>query len=131
VNKCLEKDRNLRYQHASEIRADLQRLKRDSSVGGVHNGAQSPAPSALPPSRKWLPTAIALAALLVLLAAVYFYFPRTIKQADLSAAGKLTDTGKPANREIVLADFTNTTGDPALDRALRQGLRSNFKNRKC
>ena len=30
VNKCLEKDRNLRYQHASEIRTDLQRLKRDA-----------------------------------------------------------------------------------------------------
>ncbi len=29
VEKCLEKDRDLRYQHASEIRADLQRLKRD------------------------------------------------------------------------------------------------------
>jgi eukaryotic-like serine/threonine-protein kinase len=30
INKCLEKDRNLRYQHASDIRADLQRLKRDT-----------------------------------------------------------------------------------------------------
>ena len=30
VNKALEKDRNLRYQHASETRADLQRLKRDT-----------------------------------------------------------------------------------------------------
>jgi serine/threonine protein kinase len=30
ITKCLEKDRNLRYQHASEIRADLQRLKRDT-----------------------------------------------------------------------------------------------------
>src|SRR5207253_1961371 len=29
INKCLEKDRNLRYEHASEIRADLQRMKRD------------------------------------------------------------------------------------------------------
>src|SRR5690348_2486335 len=35
VSKCLEKDRNLRYQHASEIRADLQRLKRDSEGGKV------------------------------------------------------------------------------------------------
>jgi eukaryotic-like serine/threonine-protein kinase len=33
INKCLEKDRNLRYQHASEIRTDLQRLKRDTDSG--------------------------------------------------------------------------------------------------
>src|SRR5580765_4883123 len=30
IDKCLEKDRNLRYQHASDVRTDLQRLKRDS-----------------------------------------------------------------------------------------------------
>jgi len=33
INKCLEKDRNLRYQHASEVRTDLQRLKRDAEPG--------------------------------------------------------------------------------------------------
>jgi serine/threonine protein kinase/tetratricopeptide (TPR) repeat protein len=33
ISKCLEKDRNLRYQHASELRSDLQRLKRDTDTG--------------------------------------------------------------------------------------------------
>ena len=33
IDKCLEKDRNLRYQHASDIRTDLQRLKRDTDTG--------------------------------------------------------------------------------------------------
>jgi serine/threonine protein kinase/tetratricopeptide (TPR) repeat protein len=33
INKCLEKDRNLRYQHSADIRADLQRLKRDTDSG--------------------------------------------------------------------------------------------------
>ncbi len=44
VNKCLEKDRNLRYQHASEIRTDLQRLKRDTDTGRsvVFPAASSP-----------------------------------------------------------------------------------------
>jgi Tol biopolymer transport system component len=39
INKCLEKDRELRYQHASDIRSDLKRLKRDTDSG--HSGVVS------------------------------------------------------------------------------------------
>jgi eukaryotic-like serine/threonine-protein kinase len=39
IHKALEKDRALRYQHASELRADLQRLKRDSTSGRVAVGS--------------------------------------------------------------------------------------------
>jgi len=52
LNKCLEKDRSLRYQHASEIRTDLQRLKRDTqSVGTPATAAIAPPPWAPSPSR--------------------------------------------------------------------------------
>jgi serine/threonine protein kinase/Flp pilus assembly protein TadD len=40
IRKCLEKDRDLRYQHASEVRADLKRLKRDTTSG--HMAAAKP-----------------------------------------------------------------------------------------
>jgi serine/threonine protein kinase len=43
VNKALEKDRNLRYQHASEMRSDLQRLKRDTDTGRTPSSIASAA----------------------------------------------------------------------------------------
>jgi eukaryotic-like serine/threonine-protein kinase len=44
INKCLEKDRDLRYQHASDIRTDLQRLKRDTE--SAHHSAHISASTA-------------------------------------------------------------------------------------
>jgi len=49
INKALEKDRNLRYQHAADIRTDLQRLKRDTDSGRSAAIAAMP-PVPLPPS---------------------------------------------------------------------------------
>jgi eukaryotic-like serine/threonine-protein kinase len=46
LNKALEKDRNLRYQHAADIRTDLQRLKRDTDSGRAVGASSSSAPAA-------------------------------------------------------------------------------------
>jgi TolB-like protein/Tfp pilus assembly protein PilF/predicted Ser/Thr protein kinase len=64
TDKCLEKDRNLRYQHASEIRTDLQRLKRDteSAQTAATTGAGTQAHSR---GRLWGVVAVAAAAVLV------------------------------------------------------------------
>ena len=65
INKALEKDRNLRYQSAAEMRADLQRLKRDTDSGKSANVTDSP-----PASRKRRLQWIAAAAVGVIAAIV-------------------------------------------------------------
>jgi serine/threonine protein kinase/tetratricopeptide (TPR) repeat protein len=104
VDKCLEKDRSLRYQHASEIRADLQRLKRDSSTS---TAAEKPASGSK--TKRW--KTLAVAAVLILLSVAVGI------RSYLGKPPKLTDKDT-----IVLADFNNTTGDAVFDGALRQGL---------
>jgi eukaryotic-like serine/threonine-protein kinase len=108
VNKALEKDRKLRYQHAAEIRTDLQRLKRDTDPGRAAATAQVESKPAAKSARWW---AIAGATLLVigLVAGGWLLFSRK--------AHALTDKDT-----IVLVDFTNTTGDTVFDGTLRQGL---------
>jgi eukaryotic-like serine/threonine-protein kinase len=104
INKALEKDRNLRYQHASEVRTDLQRLKRDKDSMTI----SAKAGAATGVGKRWQAIVPAAVAVLALSVGSYFYFYRTPKLTD-------KDT-------IVLSDFSNSTGDPVFDDALRQAL---------
>jgi serine/threonine protein kinase/tetratricopeptide (TPR) repeat protein len=106
ISKCLEKEREPRYQHASDIRTDLQRLKRDTDSAPVITDAKPGAATDIAKRRKMIVSAAA--AVLALFVAGYFYSYRTPRLTD-------KDT-------IVLADFINTTGDSVFDGTLRQGL---------
>ena len=152
IGKALEKDPKLRYQHASDIRADLQRLKRDSSGRTVIRPAEdeydavgaSAAPESAsrnrtaevtprPPQkqssgkRPAIAAEAAGAAVGDAASSSKLWLKVGVPAAILilAAAGYFLIQAKPKLTEkdtIVLGDFTNTTGDPVFDGTLRQGL---------
>lgn len=107
ISKSLEKDRALRFQSAAEMRADLQRLRRDTDSRKTSAIAVAP-PKASATRWKWITAAVII--LILVLAAVSYFFFRP-------ATPKLT-----SKDTIVLADFANTTGDTVFNGTLRQGL---------
>jgi serine/threonine protein kinase/tetratricopeptide (TPR) repeat protein len=139
INKCLEKDREYRYQRAADVRADLWHLQSDRRTGAfptAENAARASAPksvsdssmttaepsdkgvigAALPaqqllrsPRARKAGVTIALGLIVAVVAGVLYF---RLRQPAL-----LTDKDT-----IVLADFTNSTNDPVFDGALRQGL---------
>jgi len=110
VDKALEKDRKLRYQSASEIRTDLQRLRRESDSGYPAVAASAQVKSKGGSARlRWVAAAVAALIVIGLAAGRWWFFSRKTHL--------LTDKDT-----IVLADFTNTTGDAVFDGTLRQGL---------
>jgi eukaryotic-like serine/threonine-protein kinase len=139
INKVLEKDCNLRYQHAADLRADLQRLKRDTDSGrsAQYTVLEETATSPVPPPSSGRPRTssgtrapaspalsaqarrsmaldwkllLPAAALLLAVAASALYWRSTKAHA-------LTERDS-----IVLTDFINTTGDQIFDRTLKQAL---------
>ena len=112
IYKALENDRNLRYQHAVDMRADLQRLKR-SLESGLPSAA-SLAPVQVPKVKLTKLWKIGLPVLLFMLLAGGLYYR---SHQSYSQGKPLTDKDS-----IVLSDFENKTGDPVFDDALKQGL---------
>jgi eukaryotic-like serine/threonine-protein kinase len=108
IGKALERDHRLRYQSAADIRTDLQRLKRDTGSGRVPTTTRAADGTGKKLGLDWMLLVSSALFVAALAAGAYYQFYRTPKLTD-------KDT-------IVLADFTNTTGDSVFDETLRQAL---------
>jgi TolB-like protein len=113
IAKAMEKDRNLRYQHASDMRTDLQRLKRDTSVSSVVR-ASSPAKetaSTTPvggrdarATKIWI--ASALVVVLLMGAGVFFFTRQQTRAPETKAAAPTVQAGKTTIAVLPFSDLS-------------------------
>jgi tetratricopeptide (TPR) repeat protein/predicted Ser/Thr protein kinase len=132
INKALHKDKDERYQHAADIRTDLQRLERDTETGRTTASAEPEATVSVPVVSRAATTTAAHASL----ASPVARQPRSFKWVTIAgvavvviglAVGGWLYFARRAHAltekdTIVLADFANTTGDSVFDDTLKQAL---------
>jgi serine/threonine protein kinase/Flp pilus assembly protein TadD len=138
INKALEKDRELRYQHAADIRTDLKRLKRETESGRAsaasvvedeeESAAVAPLESRQSSSKvRAVSSAPAVATAQAASRRRKVLIPAALGMIAVLVAGGLFFNSHKTQAltekdTIVLSDFTNTTGDPVFDSTLKKAL---------